>query len=93
VDPDPSKFQFTKFDMHFETVVSAIQLMKAFKAKLWHDSKLVTKQLSKIGNVYSTTLCQHGYDTFEKLRNVNPRDIEFLLKRNPPFASYLIEEV
>lgn len=80
-------------DMHFETIVSTILLSKSFRARLWHDSKFVSKQLTNIGQVFSRTLVEKGYDSFEKLLNENPRNIEFCLHRNPPFGSYLQDEV
>ena len=79
--------------MHFETIASAVLLSKSFRAQLWHDSKFVSKQLSEIGPVLSRTLVEKGYDSFEKIMDENPRNIEFCLHRNPPFGSYLQEEV
>ena len=36
----------------FQSLVSALQLCKCFKAKLWEDSKHVSKQLDGIGRIY-----------------------------------------
>lgn len=83
----------TKLDIPFETIISALTLAKVFRAKMWHDSTHVAKQLSKIGNVFCSILVEKGLTTFQKLLDTNPRDIEFSLKRHPPFGSVLIEEV
>ena len=88
-----SSLKITNMDIQFDTFVSAAHLLKAFKSKLWHDSQFVSKQLPKIGNVLSATLVESGLDSFDKLLSANPRDIEFFLKRNPPFGSYLMDEV
>lgn len=79
--------------MPFETLISAIHLLQAFKVKLWHDSPYVSKQLTGIGPKMSGYLVERGLNTFEKLLETNPRDIEFCVKRNPPFGSYLLTEV
>ncbi|XP_017488829.1 PREDICTED: probable ATP-dependent DNA helicase HFM1, partial [Rhagoletis zephyria] len=87
------KEKFSCQEMHFETIASAVLLSKSFRAQLWHDSKFVSKQLSEIGPVLSRTLVEKGYDSFEKIMDENPRNIEFCLHRNPPFGSYLQEEI
>lgn len=85
--------QLNKLDFHFQTAISAVQLTKAFRASIWHDSIFVVKQLPKIGMIYANTLVERGYTSFDKILNANPREIEFCIKRNPPFGSYLIDEV
>lgn len=82
-----------KLKMHFETICSAARLALAFRTKLWFDSMLVARQLPKIGPKFSQLLVDNGYTTFDRLVESNSRDIEFCIKRNPPFGSYLIEEV
>nr|CAI5862914.1 unnamed protein product [Callosobruchus analis] len=44
----------------YKALLNAIILGKCFNAKLWEDSPYVTKQLSGIGNVFSTLLAAAG---------------------------------
>jgi len=88
-----SSLKISKMDMPFETIINAIHLQKAFRAKLWHDTPFVAKQLSGIGRVIGTTLVECGFDSFDRILATNPRDIEFAIHRHPPFGSYMIQEV
>ncbi|XP_054169129.1 probable ATP-dependent DNA helicase HFM1 [Oppia nitens] len=76
-----------------KTVLNAIILNKCIKAKLWHDSPQVTIQLNRIGPKMSKALVNKGYKSFNDIKNADPRDIEFCLKRNAPFGRLLIDEI
>nr|XP_046919579.1 probable ATP-dependent DNA helicase HFM1 isoform X2 [Dermatophagoides farinae] len=79
--------------LHFQTSISAARLLQAFWTRLWYDSSYVSRQLPKIGLAFSTILAENGYTSFNRLLESNPRQIEFHLKRKPPFGSMLIEEI
>ena len=50
----------------FKALLSAVQLCKSFKAKLWDDSKFVSKQLDGIGNyLFFTHECQVTHFQYE----------------------------
>lgn len=87
------KLNLTKLDLQLNTIISAAQLAKAFRARIWHDSVNVARQLPKIGNVLCRMLVEKGYNSFEKLLEANPRNLEFCLKRQPPFGTFLLAEV
>jgi len=38
----------------FQSLLSAVLLCKCFRAKLWHDSKFVSKQLEGIGKCFTS---------------------------------------
>ncbi|OTF75458.1 ATP-dependent DNA helicase MER3-like protein [Euroglyphus maynei] len=79
--------------LHLQTLIAAARLLQAFSTRMWYDSPYVSRQLPKIGHAFSTLLVENGYTSFARLLESNPRQIEFHLKRKPPFGSILIEEV
>ncbi|KFM80458.1 putative ATP-dependent DNA helicase HFM1, partial [Stegodyphus mimosarum] len=52
----------------FSVLYNAIILAKCFKAKLWENSKHVSRQLDKIGVAMSALLVNAGITTFETLK-------------------------
>ncbi|KAI2802584.1 ATP-dependent DNA helicase MER3 [Blomia tropicalis] len=82
-----------RYQMHYETILAAVLLMKSIRVKLWHDSQFLSRQFTGIGTKFSHILAENGFDTFDKLMNAHPREIEFCLKRNPPFGSSFKDEV
>ncbi|XP_055957667.1 probable ATP-dependent DNA helicase HFM1 [Patella vulgata] len=77
----------------YKVLLSAIQLSKCFKQRLWEDSKYVTKQLDKIGTTISLALANAGLISFHKLGETNPREIELIANRHPPFGNQVKEAV
>ncbi|XP_056635461.1 probable ATP-dependent DNA helicase HFM1 [Diorhabda sublineata] len=77
----------------FTALLNATILGKCLNAKLWEDSPYVSKQLTGIGSIFATQLANAGKDTFDNILKANPRDIETIVKRKPPFGDSLIEEV
>jgi ATP-dependent DNA helicase HFM1/MER3 len=82
-----------KKKVNYKTLLNSVILYKCFKAKLWHDSPHVAKQLKGIGVKLSTALVDKNITSFNDIKNTNPRDIEFCLKRGPPFGTQLVDEV
>ncbi|XP_055949652.1 probable ATP-dependent DNA helicase HFM1 [Argiope bruennichi] len=86
--------EYLTFDTKgFSILYNAVLLAKCFKARLWENSKHVARQLDKIGVTLSTVLVNAGISSFESLANTNPRELELILNRNPPFGSILIDNV
>ncbi|XP_057297127.1 probable ATP-dependent DNA helicase HFM1 [Hydractinia symbiolongicarpus] len=90
----------TKFMMEFlvqqsgfQTALNAILLCKCVKARLWENSKFVSKQLERIGPSLSSALVNAGITTFQKMENTNPRELEMIMNRHPPFGSQIKEVV
>ena len=78
--------------IHFNTLLNVIILSKCFKAKLWPDSRQLTKQFQRIGDRISKKILEK-YKSFQELRAADPRDIEFKAERRPPFGTQLLDWV
>ncbi|XP_061654278.1 probable ATP-dependent DNA helicase HFM1 isoform X1 [Phyllopteryx taeniolatus] len=77
--------------MGFSTLLNSLILAKCFRAKLWENSPYVSKQLDKIGQTLSTAMVNAGLTTFSKIEQTNPRQIELILNRHPPFGNQIKE--
>ncbi|XP_033759553.1 probable ATP-dependent DNA helicase HFM1 [Pecten maximus] len=77
----------------YQAFLSAAQLCKAIKAKLWENSKHVAKQLERIGPALSTALVNAGITSFQKIEETNPRDLELIVNRHPPFGNQVRDSV
>ncbi|CAG2226282.1 HFM1 [Mytilus edulis] len=64
----------------FKALLSSVQIMKSFRARLWEDSKYVTKQLDGIGPTLSNALVNAGITSFQKIEDTNPRELELVAK-------------
>ncbi len=56
---------------------------------IWNNSNYVSKQFERVGFAYSTSLVHAGYNSFRKLREANPRDLELVVNKQPPFGNHL----
>ncbi|XP_057714214.1 probable ATP-dependent DNA helicase HFM1 isoform X2 [Corythoichthys intestinalis] len=86
-----SEYLSQNFNMGFSTLLNALILAKCFRAKLWENSVFVSKQLDKIGQTLSTVMVNAGLTTFSKIEQTNPREIEMILNRHPPFGNQIQE--
>ena len=82
----------TKTNLTFNVYISSLILMKCLGAKLWENSKFLAKQLPNIGPAISSMLVNAGYNNLSKLLCANPREIELVTNKNPPFGSTLISQ-
>lgn len=79
--------------IYYKTLLNILILNKCFKAKLWHDSRQIIRQMPKIGNQFSNSIMSR-YKNFEEIKAANPREIEFLCNnRKPPFGTQVIDWV
>ncbi|GFN76875.1 ATP-dependent DNA helicase mer3 homolog, partial [Plakobranchus ocellatus] len=74
-------------------LMHAILVYKAFKTKIWFDSRYVARQLDGIGPTMSLALANAGLSTFQKLEQAHPRDIEVIVNRHPPFGNQIKESL
>ncbi|XP_035917384.1 probable ATP-dependent DNA helicase HFM1 [Anopheles stephensi] len=74
-------------------LVSVTTLLQCFHTKLWEDSPFLTKQLGQIGPKLARHLADRGKVTFKALRNSDPREIECILKKQPPFGNDILSFV
>uniref|UniRef100_A0A3Q2ZXT9 Probable ATP-dependent DNA helicase HFM1 n=1 Tax=Kryptolebias marmoratus TaxID=37003 RepID=A0A3Q2ZXT9_KRYMA len=85
----------------FTAVLNSLILAKCFRAKLWENSPYVSKQLEKIGEyvksvwlvTLSTAMVNAGLTTFTKIEQTNPRELELIVNRHPPFGNQIRESV
>ncbi|XP_034038430.1 probable ATP-dependent DNA helicase HFM1 [Thalassophryne amazonica] len=77
----------------FSALLNSLVLAKCFKAKLWENSPYVSKQIEKIGLSMSTAIVNAGLSTFSKIEQTNPRELELILNRHPPFGNQIRESV
>uniref|UniRef100_A0A3Q3LJI7 DNA 3'-5' helicase n=1 Tax=Labrus bergylta TaxID=56723 RepID=A0A3Q3LJI7_9LABR len=71
----------------FSALLNSLILAKCFRAKLWENSPYVSKQLEKIAMVNA------GLTTFSKIEESNPRELELIVNRHPPFGNQIRESV
>ncbi|XP_026231243.1 probable ATP-dependent DNA helicase HFM1 isoform X2 [Anabas testudineus] len=88
-----SEFLSQQSKMGFSAVLNALILAKCFRSKLWENSPYVSKQLEKIGQTLSTAMVNAGLTTFNKIEQTNPRELELILNRHPPFGNQIRESV
>ncbi|XP_072560405.1 probable ATP-dependent DNA helicase HFM1 isoform X2 [Paramormyrops kingsleyae] len=77
----------------FTALLNSLILSKCFRARLWENSPFVSKQLEKIGLMLSTAMVNAGLTTFQKIEETNPRELELIVNRHPPFGNQIREAV
>ncbi|XP_012940325.2 probable ATP-dependent DNA helicase HFM1 [Aplysia californica] len=74
---------------NYSLLLHSLLIYKAFKTKLWFDSRYVSRQLDGIGQTMSLALANSGLSSFQKLEQASPRDIEVIVNRHPPFGNHV----
>lgn len=74
----------------YGALLSTLVLSQCLETRLWENSPYIAKQLKGIGAVYAGQLAARGKTSFQELVDSNPREVEIILKKNPPFGSDLI---
>uniref|UniRef100_A0A182RWH0 DNA 3'-5' helicase n=1 Tax=Anopheles funestus TaxID=62324 RepID=A0A182RWH0_ANOFN len=77
----------------FRALVSVTTLLQCFQTKLWENSPFLTKQLGQIGPRLARHLADRGKVTFQAVRYSDPREIECILKKQPPFGNDIVNFV
>ncbi|XP_068095919.1 probable ATP-dependent DNA helicase HFM1 isoform X3 [Hyperolius riggenbachi] len=80
-------------DKKFAAFLNALTLAKCFRCKIWENSSHVSKQLEKIGVSFSNAMVNAGLTSFKKIEDKNPRELELIVNRHPPFGNQIIESV
>ncbi|XP_037643041.1 probable ATP-dependent DNA helicase HFM1 isoform X3 [Sebastes umbrosus] len=88
-----SEFLSHRSKTGFSALLNSLILGKCFRAKLWENSSYVSKQLEKIGQTLSTAMVNAGLTTFGKIEQTNPRELELIVNRHPPFGNQIKESV
>lgn len=71
---------------------SAHILARTLDVRLWPDSPFVCRQFKRIGPMLSNHLAKAGIKTITAIIKTDPRDIERIVGRPPPFGNELIAE-
>ena len=77
----------------FTAIHHTASLHQCINSKLWMDSHYVSKQLERVGPTISNSLVQAGLISFKKILETNPRQLELIANRHPPFGTHLINSV
>ncbi|XP_055523767.1 probable ATP-dependent DNA helicase HFM1 [Wyeomyia smithii] len=75
----------------YQALLNTLILAQCLETKLWEDSPFITKQLKGIGPVYAGQLAARGKTSFQEILNTDPRELEVILKKNPPFGNEMID--
>lgn len=78
---------------YFLPLKCCLLLIKIFKHKIWENSDLETIQIEKIGPTYASLLAKAGIKTIYEVSQTNPRQLEIILNRNPPFGNEILQSV
>ncbi|GAA6085546.1 probable ATP-dependent DNA helicase HFM1 isoform X1 [Tachysurus ichikawai] len=78
---------------NFSAQLNAVILAKCFRAKLWEDSPYISKQLDRIGLSLANAMVNAGLTSFSKIEVSNPRELELIVNRHPPFGNQIKEAV
>ena len=68
-------------------------LKKCINQRMWNDSEMIPRQLPKIGEKLAKNFVKVGINTFDKIKNENPRKLESICGKNAPFGNILIDIV
>ena len=77
----------------FAAIHHSASLHQCINARLWLDSHFVSKQLDRVGPTISNSLVQAGLTSFKKILETNPRQLELIANRHPPFGTHLVNSV
>uniref|UniRef100_A0A3Q2DRL9 DNA 3'-5' helicase n=1 Tax=Cyprinodon variegatus TaxID=28743 RepID=A0A3Q2DRL9_CYPVA len=88
-----SEFLIHQAKAGFSAVLNSLILAKCFRAKVWENSPFVSKQIEKIGLTLSTAMVNAGLTSFPKIEQTNPRELELILNRHPPFGNQIRDSV
>ncbi|XP_052132849.1 uncharacterized protein LOC113208417 isoform X2 [Frankliniella occidentalis] len=73
----------------YVALLSAVLLHKCVRCQLWETSALAARQLPRIGPVLAGLLVAAGKTSLAAVAQSNPRDLERIVLRLPPFGNEL----
>lgn len=85
--------EFQSQNSSFECYVNCLLLMKCLNCKLWENTKFVARQFKNVGPMLGNLLANTGIVTLQKLVSTDPRELEMITNKNPPFGTNLVEQV
>eukprot|EP00871_Galdieria_phlegrea_P001704 jgi/Galph1/2534/GphlegSOOS_G1222.1 len=77
-----------------DTLRAVTLIQRALNHGVWHDNQQgILRQIPGIGPTLSKCLSSKGICSLDHLQTMNPRALEQILGRNPPFGNEIIERV
>jgi hypothetical protein len=73
----------------FTLLKNAIILMKSVNCGVWENSQYLSKQFDGIGLAYATCLVNSGITSLKAILDVNSRELELIVNKQPPFGNHL----
>ena len=77
----------------FQCYVNCLLLMKCLNCKLWENTKFVARQFKNVGPMLGNLLANAGIVTLQKIVSTDPRELELITNKNPPFGTTLVDQV
>ena len=68
-------------------------LRNCFFTKLWFNSEHIFKQFTSIGDTFSSHLVNAKITSFDRILEINPRRLESILNKKPPFGNSFLETI
>lgn len=68
-------------------------LRNCFFTKLWFNSEHIFKQFTSIGDTFSSHLVNAKITSFNRILEINPRRLESILNKKPPFGDSFLETI
>jgi hypothetical protein len=75
------------------SVLSILTLERCLTARSWHDSSAALRQLRGIGMSFVRKLALKGINTFDRLRQTAPEELEMWLNRSTPFGQEVLDDL
>ena len=75
------------------SVLSILTLERCLAARSWHDSSTALRQLRGVGVSFVRKLALKGVNTFERLRQTAPEELEMWLNRSTPFGQEVLSDL
>lgn len=75
----------------FNAYVNCLLFTKCLNCKLWENSKFLARQFKNVGPILGNSLANVGITSLPKIIETDPRELELITNKNPPFGSALIE--
>lgn len=72
------------------SVKHGLELLRSLAARAWDDSPLQLRQIEQLGGVAVRKLTAAGISDIDILASTEPRRLEMILSRQPPFGSNIL---
>ena len=86
--------EYCKNNNNCKAYIISIFLIKSIINEMWSENELIMKQIPKIGEKLARCFYKANLKSFEKILEMNnPRFIESICNKNPPFGNIILDEI